>query len=56
MLNPMYHLVKLFRIPIYFDRLPTLPEFLIPLAIALITLVVGWVVFTRKSDEFGYRI
>ena len=56
MLNPMYHLIKLFRIPIYFGRLPTLAEFLIPTLIALFVLVIGWVIFARKSDEFAYRI
>jgi len=56
MLNPMYHMVKLFRIPLYYGRLPTLMEFLIPLAISLIVLIIGWVVFSKKSDEFSYRI
>jgi len=55
-LNPMYHMVKLFRIPIYFGRLPTLAEFLIPLGISVIVLLIGWTVFTKKSDEFAYRI
>ncbi len=55
-LNPMYHLVKLFRIPIYYGRLPDLMEFLIPLIISLTVLIIGWMVFTRKSDEFAYRI
>ena len=55
-LNPMYHMVKLFRIPTYYGRLPTLMEFLVPLMIALLTLTIGWVVFARKSDEFAYRI
>lgn len=56
MLNPMYHMVKLFRIPTYYGRFPTLEEFLIPFMIALVTLILGWVVFARKSDEFAYRI
>jgi ABC-2 type transport system permease protein len=56
MLNPMYHMVKLFRIPIYYGRLPTLVEFLLPLGIALIVVIAGWAVFTKKSDEFAYRI
>jgi ABC-type polysaccharide/polyol phosphate export permease len=55
-LNPMYHILLLFRIPLYFGRFPTTTEFLIPLGIAVITLVLGWVVFARKSDEFAYRI
>lgn len=56
LLNPMYHMVKLFRIPIYYARLPTLLEFLVPLLIALTVLIIGWVIFAHKSDEFAYRI
>ena len=55
-LNPMYHMVNLFRIPLYYGRLPTVQELIIPLIIALVMLVLGWVTFTRKSDEFAYRI
>jgi len=55
-LNPMYHMVKLFRIPIYFGRLPTLVELLVPLGISVIALIIGWTVFTKKSDEFAYRV
>jgi ABC-type polysaccharide/polyol phosphate export permease len=56
MLNPMYHMVKLFRIPVYYGRLPTLMELLVPLLISVIVLTIGWLVFTKKSDEFAYRI
>ena len=55
-LNPMYHMVTLFRIPIYFGRLPTMTELLVPLGISLFFLTLGWLVFTKKSDEFAYRI
>jgi ABC-2 type transport system permease protein len=55
-LNPMYHMILLFRIPIYFGRLPTAPELLIPLGLSLFFLALGWLVFTMKSDEFSYRI
>lgn len=56
MFNPMYHLVKLFRIPLYYGRLPTTFELLTPLTISIVVLIVGWIMFTRKSDEFSYRI
>lgn len=56
LLNPMYHLINLFRAPIYDIRTPTLNEFLITGGIALITLIVGWLVFTRNSDEYAYRV
>ncbi len=55
-LNPMYHMVKLFRIPLYYGRLPNLLELLVPLLISLVVLTIGWFVFTKKSDEFAYRI
>jgi ABC-type polysaccharide/polyol phosphate export permease len=55
-LNPMYSLVKLFRIPLYDGRLPTLMELAIPAAIAIVFFIVGWVFFSYRSDEFAYRI
>ncbi len=55
-LNPMYHMVKLFRLPLYYGRLPNLMEFLIPFLISLFVLFIGWYLFTKKSDEFAYRI
>jgi ABC-2 type transport system permease protein len=55
-LNPMYHFVKLFRAPIYDGRVPTLSEFLISTGIAVITLIIGWFFFTRRADEFAYRV
>ncbi|MFC2025779.1 ABC transporter permease [Chloroflexota bacterium] len=56
LLNPMYHLINLFRATIYEIRTPTLNEFLITGGIALITLIIGWLVFTRNSDEYAYRV
>jgi ABC-2 type transport system permease protein len=55
-LNPMYYIINLFRMPIFDQRLPTLEEFLIPAAISLVTLLVGWLFFASKADEFAYRI
>ncbi len=55
-LNPMYYLLTLFRAPIYDGRIPEWSEFLITGGISLITLLVGWSVFTSKADEFAYRV
>ncbi len=55
-LNPMYHLVKLFRQPLYFGLWPTLPRFVWAFVVAAVTLAVGWIVFTRRADEFPYRV
>jgi len=54
--NPMYSLVKLFRIPIYYGRMPTANEFVLPLILAIVVFIVGWLFFTNRSDEFAYRI
>jgi ABC-2 type transport system permease protein len=55
-LNPMYYLIRIFRIPLMDGRIPTFEEIL-PAAICGIgALVIGWIFFTAKSDEFAYRI
>jgi ABC-type polysaccharide/polyol phosphate export permease len=54
--NPMYHLVRLFRLPLYDGRLPTWQEFLPALVFSLAVLLVGWFVFSRRADEFAYRV
>ena len=53
--NPMYWLVRLFRITIYEGRVPTAPELFPAMILSLIVLGLGWWVFARKSDEFAYR-
>jgi len=55
-LNPMYWIVKLFRLPIYNGRIPTFSEVLPALAWSIGFLIVGWLFFTSKSDEYAYRI
>jgi ABC-type polysaccharide/polyol phosphate export permease len=55
-LNPLYYLVRLYRLLIYDGRLPTFEELLPALLISLITLIAGWIIFSNKSDEFAYRI
>ncbi|GAP09606.1 ABC-type polysaccharide/polyol phosphate export system, permease component [Bellilinea caldifistulae] len=56
LLNPMYYFLEIYRAPIYYGRLPTLDLLIPAIIIALVTLLVGWIVFTNKSDEFSYRI
>jgi ABC-type polysaccharide/polyol phosphate export permease len=54
--NPMYSLVKLFRIPFYEGRIPTWDEILPAAGFAIGMLLIGWIVFTYRSREFSYRI
>jgi ABC-type polysaccharide/polyol phosphate export permease len=55
-LNPLYHLVKLWRLPIYDGLWPNWGEFWPAALMAFGMLLVGWLVFTSKSDEFAYRV
>lgn len=55
-LNPMYHLVLLFRDPLYYGNWPSLGHVAAATFVASVTLVVGWLSFTRKADELAYRI
>jgi ABC-type polysaccharide/polyol phosphate export permease len=54
-LNPMVHLVELFRNLVFYGKIPALESWLISAGVALGTFLIGWLVFTGKSDEFAYR-
>jgi len=54
-LNPMYHLIKIFRMPLYEGIFPGWIEIAIASGIAIITLVIGWLFFAKKADEFTYQ-
>lgn len=56
LLNPMYYLIELFRIPIYYGQVPDIGLLLISAGISTFTLILGWIFFTSKSDEFAYRV
>lgn len=55
-LNPMYYLVKLWRLPLYEGQWPAWGNIWPAAVIAIVTLLVGWYLFTSKSDEFAYRV
>jgi ABC-type polysaccharide/polyol phosphate export permease len=54
-LNPMYHLVQLFRQPLHEGILPDVRIVAAASAAALIMLVVGWLVFSQRVDKFAYK-
>jgi len=54
--NPMYYMVHLFRLPLLDGRFPTAGEILPAAVFGIGVLIVGWIFFTSKSDEFAYRI
>ncbi|MFZ5808956.1 MAG: ABC transporter permease [Chloroflexota bacterium] len=55
-LNPLVHLVELFRAIIYQGVMPAAGAWLVSLVLASVTLVAGWLIFTSKVDEFAYHI
>jgi ABC-2 type transport system permease protein len=55
-LNPMFYLIELFRMPIYYGKVPDLSLVMIAGGISIVTLFAGWIYFTGKSDEFAYRV
>jgi lipopolysaccharide transport system permease protein len=55
-LNPMYYFVEIFRQPIHAGVLPDSSLVLRAFLIASGALIAGWWFFTKKSDEFAYRV
>jgi ABC-2 type transport system permease protein len=54
LLNPMYYLILLFRVPIYDGVLPSLPLILAATGISALTLAIGWIYFSYQTDKFSY--
>lgn len=54
--NPMYSLVHLFRLAVYEGRFPTTGEILPVTLISFAVLIIGWLLYTRKSGEFSYYV
>jgi ABC-type polysaccharide/polyol phosphate export permease len=55
LLNPMYYFVEIFRFPIYEGTLPALQTLIVSVVSGLVTLLLGWLVFSSKIDEFSYN-
>ncbi len=55
-LNPMYHLIKLFRLPLYDGLVPSPMRLASAAVVAFGALILGWLVFTRKADDFSYQV
>lgn len=55
-LNPMYHLIEAFRLPIYSGWSAGPYTLVAATAAGLGTLLIGWLVFTGRSDKIAYRL
>lgn len=54
-LNPMYHLVKTFRPPIYVGVLTAPLEILVAGCIAIVALFSGWVIYAKEAEQVAYQ-
>lgn len=55
-LNPMYHLIEIFRAPLYIGWFAGPKTVAAAVVAAVFTLAFGWLYFTGKADELAYRI
>jgi ABC-type polysaccharide/polyol phosphate export permease len=55
-LNPLYYFVEIFRLPIHRGVWPDASTYATAALIALVTLALGWSIFTSKTDQFAYRV
>jgi ABC-2 type transport system permease protein len=55
-LNPLYPLLKVFRLVVYDGIPPSLLEWGVAAAVSLATLLIGWIFFTQKSNAFAYHV
>ena len=54
--NPVNHLLETFRAPIMRGVLPDATTLAVAAGSSLFILALGWWIFTRKADEFAYRL
>lgn len=55
-LNPMYHLIEIFRAPLYIGWFAGPKTMAAGGAASIVALVFGWWYFAKKADELAYRI
>jgi ABC-2 type transport system permease protein len=54
-LNPHYYLIQVFRDPIYKGTISSPSLLLFSGTMALVALIVGWVYFCRRIDDYAFR-
>ena len=56
LLNPFITLIDIFREPIYANQIPDVALIIKATLFSLITLLAGWIVFTKRADQLAYRL
>lgn len=52
--NPMFYLLQCFRDPIFYGQLPSLDTIVISTLLAVIALLLGWYLFTKRAKSYAY--
>jgi len=55
-INLLHYLIKLFRLVLYEGVFPPISLLLTATGISFAMFIIGWLVFTKKSDEFAYYV
>ena len=55
-LNPLHHIIKIFRSLLYYGTLPSPLEWGIAIMASLGVLILGWYFFCIKADKFSYHV
>jgi len=55
-LNPMYHLIRMFQLPIHEGQVPSPRQIALACSISLAMLAVGLAIFWRREDELIFRL
>lgn len=55
-LNPMYHIIKVFRMPIIDGIVPDAMTLIAAGIVSLLTLGIGWLFFSKRADTFAYYL
>lgn len=55
-LNPMYHIIKVFRMPIIDGIVPDVMTLIAAGIVSLLTLGIGWLFFSKRADTFAYYL
>jgi ABC-2 type transport system permease protein len=55
-LNPMYHLIESFRVPIYRGILPSVEHLTYGGLSAVVAIIIGWWFFSRSAERLAYYV
>lgn len=55
-LNPMYHIIKVFRMPIIDGIVPDAMTLIAAGIVSSLTLGIGWLFFSKRADTFAYYL